>query len=485
MLGLGKGVRSEMTFSNFVKGNPLDQGGGSLSTFFYAMATFGALFGVFYSDTPFLWCLAIISLPIAISLSNVGARYPIILLHLGLLWFPIFATILNWDLQPAGLADSPEQWHAILLSLAALFAIALGYRFAMARMASMPPSNIQLNRKKLLSAYVIAFLTTGILFQLASYVPALAQPVLAFRGVRLLLLYLLCAQIFSDRKGYAIIAFALAGELAEGITGFIASYQLPVLVVLAAAISSRKRALDPGQIFGTGVMICFLIWTSLVWTSVKPEYRSWLAQGDPSITEDTIERVSWIGKKIGGGEIDYTDALRFFAGRIGYTHFYALALPNFPNLDTSFWLDAIKNVVMPRALFSDKAALNDTAITTALTGVTFDEFTSVSIGFVAQTHADFGMILMFPVLGLLGYLMGSIARFFQTRKMSQIARDGFMSAALVYKFIYEQNVDKAFGSLFLSTIALVLVAIYVYPRFEKWASLQVKAQQHRSSILPP
>jgi hypothetical protein len=460
-----------MTLSNFVKGQPLDQGARSLSTVSYAIAACGTLLGIFYSDTPLLWALAVISLPVAISLSAVGARFPIILLHLALVWLPIFATILNWDLQPAGLADSPEQWNAILLSLVALLAIALGYRFAMAGMESTLPLYIQLNRKRLLQAYLISFLTTGILFQVAYYSPALTQPVLAFRGVRLLLLYLLCAQIFSDRKGYAIVAFALVGELAEGITGFIASYQLPVLVVLAAAISSRKRSLDAGQMLGTGLLVCFLIWASLVWTSVKPEYRNWLAQGDPSITEDIIERVSWIGKKIGGGEIDYSDALRSFVSRTGYTHFYALALPNLPSADTSFWLNAITNVLMPRALFGDKPALNDTAITTALTGVTFGEDTSVSIGFVAQTHADFGMGLMFPVLILLGYLMGSIARFFQTRKMSQIARDGFMSAALVYKFIYEQNVDKAIGSLFLSTIALMLVAIYVYPRFEKWAAM--------------
>ena len=466
-----------MRFYNAVKPYSLDQVAWSLSDISYALASGGVLFGFFYSDTPLLWAIAVVSLPIAISLSTVDARFPIILLHLGLVWFPIFGTILNWDLQPSGLADIPEQRHAILLSLAALLAIALGYRFAMARMASTLPSDIQLNRKKLLQAYLISFFMTGILYQVAYYSPTLTQPVLAFRGVRLLLLYLLCAQIFSDRKGYAIIVFALAGELAEGITGFIASYQLPVLVVLAAAISSRKRSLGTGQILATGLLVCLMIWASLVWTAIKPEFRDWLEQADQSITESTMSRVSWVAKKIDSGEVDYMDAFERFTARIGYTYFYALAIPNLPNVDTSFWLDAIKNTVMPRAIFSDKAALNDTTITTALTGVTFNDATSVSIGFVAQAHADFGIYMMFPVLTLLGYTMGSIGRFFQTRNLSQNARDGFMSAALVYKFNYGDNVEKALGGLFLSTIALILFAIYVYPRFEKWASLLKAVRQ--------
>ena len=115
-----------MIFSKPVKGRSLDKDGGSIATVSFLMATVIILFGIFYSNTPALWAIAVLSLPVAISLSTVDFKFPIILLQIGLVWFPIFATILSWDLQPSGVTDDPNQWYAILLSLLAMLAIALG-----------------------------------------------------------------------------------------------------------------------------------------------------------------------------------------------------------------------------------------------------------------------------------------------------------------------------------------------------------------------
>jgi hypothetical protein len=77
---------------------------------------------------------------------------------------------------------------------------------------------------------------------------------------------------------------------------------------------------------------------------------------------------------------------------------------------------------------------------------------------------------MYAPIALVGVALGAIGSYFQSRKASKYARDGFMAAALVYKFTYESNIDKAIGGLLLSTLALLVTFQLLYPAFERWAS---------------
>ena len=124
----------------------------------------------------------------------------------------------------------------------------------------------------------------------------------------------------------------------------------------------------------------------------------------------------------------------------------------------------------PRFLFPDKPVLDDTKITAELTGIQFSANVSVSIGFIAQAHSDFGFPLMYLPLALVGLALGAVGAYFQSQNAPGIVRDGFMTAALVYKFTYEANIDKAVGGFMISTLILLAVYWFAYPRFERWAS---------------
>jgi hypothetical protein len=362
-----------------------------------------------------------------------------------------------------------------LNSLLALFAIALGYRIG-ARFFNQLSSHqhdVPLNTKKVLIAYWCAFLAYAALATVASFVPSFTQGIFAFRGIELLLLYIVAAQIFASRQHYAWLVAAVVAEVAIGAIGYIASYQIPLIVVVAAALSTPSVQLRFSQIAFTAVLAVVLLSVSVIWTAIKAEYRLWLEFGDPQVTEQAGARIQWITNRIAWGSINYTDAVIGLANRIGYTRFYAVALPRMESANypaSSYWIEAVENVLKPRFLFPDKPPLDDTRITSELTGIQFGQKASVSTGFVAQAHSDFGFPLMYAPITLVGVLIGAIGAYFQSRKASKFAKDGFMAAALVYKFAYESNIDKAIGSLLLSTLALLATFWLLYPLFEQWAS---------------
>jgi hypothetical protein len=65
--------------------------------------------------------------------------------------------------------------------------------------------------------------------------------------------------------------------------------------------------------------------------------------------------------------------------------------------------------VTPRALFPDKPEINDSDRTNAFCGVRVsgaDEGTSISIGYAGESYIDFGPVLMFAPILLLGMFWG-------------------------------------------------------------------------------
>jgi hypothetical protein len=422
-----------------------------------------------------LWTICAICLPLALELAGGRKIQPIIAGCLGLFWLAIFSSILAADLNSQSLGNDPSESAAIIFSLLALLAIAVGFPLGARLLESHSSAefDVPLNMGKLLKAYWCAFVLTAGLAGIARLVPSFAQGILALQGIKLLLLYMLATQIFASRKHYLWLFASVIAEIVLGAIGYVASYQIPLIVVLAAALNSHSVRLRFSQIALAAIVLLALFWVSMVWTAVKPDYRSWLASEDPNVTEQTSARVRWILGRVTSGSIDYSEAAIKLADRIGYTHFYAVALPRMEAADypsTYYWIEAIENVLEPRFLFPDKPPLDDTRVTSEMTGLQFGTNTSVSVGFVAQAHSDFGFPLMYAPLTLVGIALGAIGGYFQSRNASKFARDGFMAAALVYKFTYESNIDKAIGGLLLSTLALVVTFRVLYPPFERWAS---------------
>jgi hypothetical protein len=135
-----------------------------------------------------------------------------------------------------------------------------------------------------------------------------------------------------------------------------------------------------------------------------------------------------------------------------------------------FW-DAVSRPVMPRLLFPDKEAIDDSVRTNHYTGGLSgtSEGTSISLGYVAESYIDFGTIGMFPALFLVGLLFGRIYRgLLRWRASRGLLGMGLASAVLTGGAALENSFTKTFGGVAVALLVAVLLAGLVLPRWAPW-----------------
>jgi hypothetical protein len=428
-----------------------------------------------------MWIASMIALVVASWIVGRSQSYPVLLWILGINWLSIVADIMNADLINDVWSHSsfgPYRKEAVFASLCSLVAMATGMQIGVrlgrwgtpGAASEIPARNLNL------SSVVIAFVATYpfvmVLYLIASAAPGLQQPILGFALLRFVFLYLLVATVFELDRGYAWLSLAILLELLIGITGFFASYKEAVFILLIAGAAHNRKLPAKVWSFG-GLALILVIWLSLAWTAIKPEYRFWVSgnTGTQTITRPFGERVDFIAEHLFSNTINYEAAYFKLLRRIGYTEYYARILARIdagvvdsPNL----YVAAIEHVLMPRLLFPEKSSLNDSAITTALTGDEIGENTSISVGYVAEAHADFGFPGMLLPIALLGMLMGASAHYFMTRPAPLVIRQAVTTASLFSAFAYEANIDKALGGYLVGTVALALALKFGYPILAKW-----------------
>jgi hypothetical protein len=321
--------------------------------------------------------------------------------------------------------------------------------------------DVEISFSRALIFYAATAPISGVAIYLSSLVPSLSQPLLAFGKLKLVALFVLTSCIFRSGRGFGWLVALLVGEVVFGVSGFISSYQPAILTMLVAAASAHSRRPRAGQILAMVAGAAFLVWVSLLWTAMKPEYRAWVSGGSNQqvVTRSLGERLEWMSNWLASDRLDTGDAFAKLVGRLGYTTFYALAAQRQEEGQIQQaperWKSAIVRALTPRALF-DKETIDDTAITTALTGLRFSRNASVSIGYVAEAHVDFGFPAMLLPIFLLGLTLGLAARYFLSRDIAPKLGQAFMVGSLVFTFEYGANIDKQFGGFAVGFIALAL-----------------------------
>ena len=129
--------------------------------------------------------------------------------------------------------------------------------------------------------------------------------------------------------------------------------------------------------------------------------------------------------------------------------------------------------LQPRFLFPDKVALWDSEVYVRLVrGDPSDlrEGTSISVGYIGENFADLGFPGMLIGILVLGLSMGLVYRYFMTRDLPWMLREGTV-LVLVYSSAQggmETSLPKFIGTIVMVGATYAGLARFVYPRVLAW-----------------
>jgi hypothetical protein len=167
--------------------------------------------------------------------------------------------------------------------------------------------------------------------------------------------------------------------------------------------------------------------------------------------------------------------------RLSYVEFFAAELYHIPTFrpfqDGAITADAVLRPLMPRILFPEKEGIDDTARTRQLSGVHLpvQVGASISIGYIGEFYADFGIPGMFAPLLVLGWLYGRTFRWLMNgRNFAGPLGMGLACAVLMQLGGLDNSFTKIFGELVVSSLACWAIAQLVIRRCCPWILLDAQ-----------
>jgi hypothetical protein len=426
---------------------------------------------VFTSNHVILWMAA---LAVASALFAIIGHFPPLLWIVAYSWLAVAADILRADVAgrfmlPKG-ADLPagDQQEAIIISLAALTIMAVGMRLAFSPNTDEEQEDSPLNLKHAAFGYLGSVIVAGAAGSLSAQVPSIALLLLPLSNIKYVFVFLISFEVYRRGQGYILLVPIMLAEVVIGLTGFFADYKNALFIMIIASLQRRIK-IQPKILLAVAATMAVLCWVSLVWTSIKMEYRY---GPRAAVALPLGDRITWIFDRMASGGIDYEASAGALLDRLGYTSFYAVVIGRMdanaiPKIEGQ-WISGVTRVLMPRLLFPEKSAINDSANTTLLTGMPISEGTSMSVGYVAQAHVDFGFPWMFVPLTALGFCLGKAGRFVMSRQWAYQVRLAVATVCLYDAFNYGLNFDQALGAFLMNCIVLVSIFGFMEPRLSNW-----------------
>ena len=232
-----------------------------------------------------------------------------------------------------------------------------------------------------------------------------------------------------------------------------------VVMGLPRGMSLRVRGI-------TLVFIAMGFFASLFWSVIKVDFRDylqkeWRKKSGGATTVEKLEFITMLASRMDARKIE--EGFKATVARVSYTGLFGTVISHVPSVEPhsngELWLGAITHVLMPRLLFPDKKALDDSARARRFTGMRLagaEEGTSIGIGYMAESYADFGNWGMFVPIYLLGLFLGRIYRNFCANPQSTLLGAAIATSILFSTLqIFAMSNVKIIGSLIVLCLAYI------------------------------
>lgn len=388
----------------------------------------------------------------------------------------LFATVTFQSLER--LTDFPNQIvNAYLLSCLALFFVAIGIKQMLDKI-SYSEENIgaflnSLNLKKALWGYLLFSIFATALNGLRFSLPGLFQAIVALGYVKWVLFFIVFYASYSQKKYLKLLWLIILIEFISGFVSYFSDFSAIIFMTLISYLVVNK-------IRGKGIVkliftLVFLIYVGLVWTAVKMDYRVYLNQGSRSqvVKVDSLDALNYLYNAIAstrGDEI--IDAGEVLIDRISYIDYFSSCLDYVPKVlpheHGLLTYNTLKNILVPRLFYSDKAAIDDSQHLTKYTGVFYANASmgvSFSLGYVGDLYIDYGFVFMFIALYFLGLFIGFIIRSIYYTSINDLWSMAVMLPLFLILYKFETALIKYITNLVVFWIVITL--------FNKFVALKI------------
>lgn len=333
------------------------------------------------------------------------------------------------------------------------------------------------NINKVILFYSISVIISIFLKQFLFVVPGLSQLVNELIFIRNGLAFLLLFVMIAKKQKYTLVISILTIETIINMYSIFSNFK-DVLIILLITIGAFYSILTVKQKTTSFLMLIVLIYLMSIWQSVKGDYRIFLTGGQKSqsVVVSREEALSKL-RDLTFRKNTNTDDKETYKTieRISYIEFFSQATDNVPKkLPFEYgeiWKENILHILMPRILFPDKPAIDDSymvnkycsrRVSTAKDGTTF------SLGFLAESYIDFGYLFMFfPIFGV-GWLIGKI--YIYILEHSYNIYWGYINTVPMWYFVYCIGIPgtKILGWLFWHLIVFFIINSFFVKKVDKY-----------------
>jgi hypothetical protein len=469
-----------------------------LPVWWWVAASALALWGLFFSANPILTPAGVMVLPILGSLLWLRGEPPILLFSCAMQWLQAMLAVFYADYYGSPVEDFwgvPFMEQATWLSLGGIVVMAVGMRLALLRHRAPPSAEMLAEVKRLsvphlflgwLAAFLVVLLITGVAFA----VPGLTQLLLGVTNIKWVALYLLAFSVLASREGYGRLMIAFVLEFVVGLTGAFGNFKEIFFMVFLASLSQPTKLSTLNRLLVV-TLVPLLIAASLIWTTVKMDYREILrssrdAEGNRLSADERLNQLGNLVSAIDDESI--AKGTEDMIARIAYTEFFARTIAYVPHVvpheNGALWLGAVLHVVQPRLFFPDKESVNDSRRAAKYTGLSISgaeegEGTSIGIGYMGESYIDFGPTGMLLPVFLLGLFLGAVYRYFAQCHRSSLVGSAMATGVLfsTIQMFGNSNV-KIVGSMVVACLTMFVVNKWVGSRAMEWLRV-------RRSFVPP
>lgn len=414
---------------------------------------------------------------------------PFILFALLMQWLSLSIDLLYCNFLGITLAekiylDGPRSYgipqfmnHALVLSHYALIFFSLGLLITIKKIYNIDQTIKELKAiydpLKLIFLYLIILLISIPLSRYQFLFPGLTQFINFFLILKWGFFFVMVTICIEQKKTRILMSTIIFIEFIAGFASFFSSTFSSIFIFTFLALMTRGIKFRTKNIIQVVIISIGVLYSILIWTSIKGEYRYFLTKGlrSQAVTVNKGEALqkffSLASSTTNQQLLESTTAI---INRIGYITFFSASLKHVPEFEPfqngHLLLEAYTHYLKPRILFPDKEIIDDSAHTRKYTGTHVagaNEGTSISLGYPADSYIDFGPLGMaFPSF-VLGITIGLLYRFFQNFHIPPLWKWIVLAPFYFLTNVNQFNTIKIIGPIFIfAVIAPISLKLLVY-----------------------